>query len=234
MLVPIGAWCRTAFQVREFLKSKGLPLQAYPFDWTITPFAALNAILAPEYDPLSALRPDAIVTSQFGSAKDRATGLIYHHDLEHWTPPIGDLGYRADDLDKARSRYIHVFANLSALRRSPGRLGFVRWQRGGHPDARFPSAFEGESPGSLRSLIHSFLARDDFSVLIVRTQTLAPGIPAPADPIVKFETHDADCEVTVAERSGYDGEGDRADFRGDRPAWAAVLERFVVMQNIPI
>jgi len=41
MLVPIGGWCRTAYQVIEFLKTKSIQPCAYPFDWTVTSFIAL-------------------------------------------------------------------------------------------------------------------------------------------------------------------------------------------------
>jgi len=233
MLVPIGAWCRTAFQIRQFVQAKGLSSQAFPFDWTITPFSALNSIFAPQYDPLSALRPEAVGTSQFASAQDQLSGLVFHHDLPRWTPNVGG-DYRADDLARARSRFIHTFSNLLALRESPGRLGFVRWQRAGHPDPQFPEAFDGESVGELHALIGRFLGNNDFSVLVVRTRSLEPGTQAPDDPVAAFKTIGPDCEAIILERSGYDGEGDRNDFRGDHRSWEALLEKFVATQEIPL
>ena len=45
MLIPIGSWCRIAYQVNQFLKANGIKPTSFPYDWTITPFAALKITL---------------------------------------------------------------------------------------------------------------------------------------------------------------------------------------------
>jgi hypothetical protein len=242
MLVPIGAWCRSAYQVHTYMKARNATSPSTPFDWTVTPFTALCNIFDTNHNPQDILNYNNVRESAFSKAAcDQLTTLVYYHDLPLWDPPdlilpVGNNAdkYRADQVEKARSRHLHVFDNILSLRQFPHRIGFVRWQRLGHPESMMPNFFEGETLESLHSLISMFLKRENFSVLVVKTQFVPKGDPLPCEPFADFRSNEFGSETTLLERFGLDGEGDPADWRGDTTAWRLLLDKFTTTHDITI
>lgn len=212
-LVSLGAWCRPAHQLRVHAGAQPhCAAPSGPFDWTITPFAALRACLDPGFDPGTVLAPGAVAVSHVGSGLCRNSGLIFHHAIAprvvvaagplHPGDPLPDDGPVRAAVAEARDRFRHVFARLSVLRRTTDRIVFLRWQRQGHPDARLPAAFAGESPAVLRQALEGFLGHGGFHLLTMRSEIL----------------------TDRRKRRGWNG--DQTDsFKGDEHSWGAALER---------
>jgi hypothetical protein len=137
MIIPIGSWCRTAYQVNEFLKANGIKSTSFPYDWTITPFFSLKFTLSNRFHPSSILEIENIQRNQFGSITDNNTQLIHHHDF----PPqkmkeieeISELDingipkvlYSTDLIAKAKERFAQAYKHLEASKHG-GKVLFVR------------------------------------------------------------------------------------------------------------
>jgi len=236
MLIPIGSWCRAAYQTNEFVKARGAKPSSFPYDWTITPFAALKITLDINFNPAEILRVGNLSISKFGSVTDESTQLIHHHDftphqmekLKKISTP-DDKGipcalYDSDLIDKAVNRFSHTYQHLEALKDCDQKLSFVRWNRYGHPDPQIPHVFEGESITSLSELIGNFLSHGNFSLLTVTTKYISGELPR--DPIAKYDQSNHGISSTILERKGFNGDGTN-NFRGDTVAWNKLLSRFV-------
>ncbi|WP_300319062.1 hypothetical protein [Idiomarina sp.] len=233
-IVPIGAWCRTAFQVNEFKESNGIAPKAYPFDWTITPFLALEKSLIPFFNPGNVLQRASI--NKFGSVTCEDTHILFHHALsnnvvrkELSEPKEGKLSgdfLQSEAVSNAIGRFMHTYNNFSLLRAAGDseRVLFVRWQRSGHPDKGLPEAFKNETLTSLNEILRTFLGHENFSVLIIRSKTIASQ-ELPDNPVLSYERSKHGVEATIAERKGYDGDGTN-NFRGDTIPWQCVLTKF--------
>lgn len=244
MLVPIGSWCRTAYQVREFLKSSGVKSCAYPYDWTITPFYALKSTMINGFDRETALQFDALALNQFGSLEDAATRLIHHHDFAPHKlsslDPGGGVNQRgvplalvdSDLLIKAKGRFQYAYANLAGLRDGKTKIGFVRWMRHGHPDRKIPDAFDGENLTSLSELISNFLGHEDFSILLAKSVIVQGALPE-NDIIVSYERNEMGVSAIIKERKGFDGDGSNS-FKGDTVSWRKLLARYATDENISL
>lgn len=243
MLVPIGSWCRTAYQVNEFLKASGINPVSFPFDWTVTPFAALKVTLDRKFNPSDALRVENLELNKVGSITDNATQLIHHHDFAPLKmKKLGQTGgldekgipkalYATDLIDKACSRFAHAYRHMEAVRSSSNKISFIRWLRLGHPDHQFPNAFEGESIASLADVIHGYLSHDNFSILTVKTRYVYGELPE--ETITEYERNDYGASSTVIERRGFNGDGTNS-FKGDTVVWHKLLSRFVAEEKLTL
>ena len=247
MLVPIGSWCRTAYQVNEFLKTNGIQSVTYPFDWTVTPFTALKLTLDKHFKPSDVLQNDNLRLSLFGSLLDVKTQLIHHHDLpptivkrfeyvdgkqsinKHRVP--FEL-FKSTEIGKAKGRFEYGFSNFKLLKSHNKKIGFVRWIRSGHPDAGLPDAFEGESISSLATIINCFLGHDNFSILQVKSH-LAQKENNCNNIISSYEIQKYGVAATILERKGFNGDGTE-NFRGDTPSWHKLLSKYVDDQEIDL
>ncbi|NDV91696.1 hypothetical protein GTH32_10925 [Alteromonas sp. 345S023] len=239
-LIPLGAWCRTAYQVNEFKKNNDIETTSFPYDWTITPFSALKSTLNSEFDPYSILRYDVVERSELGSLVDTRTKIIHHHDfpatklkLLEEIAGVNDKGlpfelYKTDLLDNAKSRFCHTYKNLEFLKKEQKRLLFVRWQRSGHPDRQLPNAFENESILSLSTIIKGFLRHDNFSILVVKSKTIIGDLPE--NIITEYNREEFGVTATIIERKGFNGDGTNS-FKGDEVSWRALLTRFVIEEE---
>jgi hypothetical protein len=238
MLIPIGSWCRTAWQVNALLKAHGVEQTSFPYDWTTTPFAALRITLDEKFNPANALRIENLELNKVGSITDNSTQLIHHHDFP---PPkmseLTQLGesdekglpkalYTTDLIDKAASRFAYTYRHLEALKSSTSKVGFVRWYRLGHPDYQFPHVLEGETFAGLASVINNFLAHDNFSILTVKTQYINGELPE--EPISEYERNDHGVSSTIIERERING------FKGDTLVWQKLLRRFVEDEKLTL
>lgn len=227
-VIPIGSWCRTAFQVKDFLEYySGEKNLAYPFDWTITPHSALVKVFSSNFDVEKVLTNREVVVSKFGSIEDCYSNLIFHHDLEDKVVEKfdllkaieGDFFSSIDVVKNTVGRFSYSFNNLLKLRNEEDIL-FIRWQREGHPDLGLPSAFENESLKGLANVLESFLGHKSFKTLIVSTRYVSSEYSGQLFSLNKYENG---YEGIVYERRGYDGDGSQ-NFRGDTRAWRALIE----------
>lgn len=249
MLIPIGAWCRTAYQVGQFIESHHGQKKSYPFDWTIAPFESLKKILHPQFDPSSVLLAEKLGLSKFSSIVDTANSLIFHHDLsenivaDHLKRgPANQAGVPISLLEdpvrikNARERFHHTYWTLcQSIEEARARgecIGFVRWMRGGHPDGALPEVFSGETIDSLWDVLSGFCGTENVAVLqVISKMTKTPEIPD-QDRIITFSTSPHGATATVLERHGWDGDGTNS-YRGDSRSWELALARFSSEFNIP-
>ncbi len=250
MLIPIGAWCRTAYQVGNFIEKHKAQNKSYPFDWTITPFFSLQKILNPLFNPTDILVENNLKLSKFSSIADAPSSLIFHHDLsenvvaDHLkrgpTNPAGvpiTLLRETTRVQDARARFIHTYSNLNASieqARSKGeRIGFVRWMRGGHPDYTLPEAFEGETTDTLWQLLSSFCNTSEVAVLHVISKTNKNTEISGEECLTSFCSSARGAVATICERRGWNGDGSNS-YRGDTTPWEMALTRFTTEFSIPI
>lgn len=237
MIVPIGAWCRTAYQVNEFLKVYKIKPLSFPYDWTITPFFSLRLTLDENFNPSDILKIENLELNKVGSITDKRTELIHHHDF---SPPkmnelfqaggqdengIPKVFYSTDMISKAVCRFVHAYRNIVSLQRSSDKkILFIRWQRLGHPDKQFPHVFEGEDINSLAGVIKGFLSHDNFSILTVKSRITNEELPE--NPIIDYSREKYGVSATIIERKGYNGDGTN-NFKGDTVSWHKLLDKFV-------
>lgn len=221
MIVPLGRSCKTAYQVSTFLKTHGINGASFPYDWTITPFAALEATLDQAFDPSTALQ--SLERSRFGSITDSDTRLIHHHDFD---PPSmqalevkTDAGgvpkalYTTDLITRAQGRFMHTFAHVASLKQHAGKILFVRW----HPD-------DGETIDDLGHVLHGFLSHDNFAILQIRSTIIEKALPGTV--ITDYRRSRFGVEASIIERKGFDGDGTE-NFKGDTVVWRTLLQKFV-------
>ena len=237
MLIPIGAWCRTAYQVREFNTKNNTTSESFPFDWTISSFAALQRILSPEFNPAQILDLKNLYINKFGSLSDSYSDLIFHHDLS----PALVSKYHSDDrknfidispqlidsgvIDQAKERFIHTFSKLKDYCKSGNqKIGFIRWFRSGHPDPELPNVFTDENIFSLYQLLQSFCGHNKFYVLRIMTKYV-DALPSEGSVLECHKYSNVGASILLAERPGYNG--DRSNnFAGDCQSWTEALTGF--------
>ncbi len=235
-LMSLGGWCRPAHQIHHFAARHPntiTPLRG-PFDWTITPFTALQACLAPGFTPQAkVLQPGRCHVSVLASGACRTTGVIFHHRLEPVT--MRALGY--DKLDTpipvseafdaiaadARGRFAHTYRHLSLLKDHPGDILFVRWRRQGHPDEHLPTAFAGETEARLMRMLRRFLGHRRFHLLTIVSH-ITPHRTAPFDdPILLWRRRGRSLTCHLRERAGWNGDQTQ-NFKGDEHSWDVALQ----------
>lgn len=244
MLIPIGSWCRTAYQVKQFLFDKNVKNYSYPYDWTITPFSALKRTLNIEFLPEHALMPNSLSISKFGSIIDEKTSIIHHHDLHpKMVLELSENGevnakgvpiqlFRTNLMSNVQGRFRHTYQNLLRLRNFEKKLGFIRWNRLGHPDSQLPEAFQEENLESLSEIICKFLGHENFSILQV-VSDIKDSDFKDVDIIKEYSACEYGAYAVIRERKGFDGDGTN-NFKGDTKSWNLVLSMFVSDCNIPI
>lgn len=250
MLVPLGAWCRTAYQVGHFVEKHGGRKKSYPFDWTITPFLSLEKTLTNHFDPFNVLQVENLKLSKFSSIADQPSALIFHHDLsEHVVAdhlkrgstnaqgiPLSLLN-DTEKVQNARARFIHTYSNLctsiSQAHEKDERIGFVRWLRGGHPDRTLPEAFEGETINTLWELLADFCQTKNIAVLQVISKVNRKTDSPDVKLIPDLSDASRGAVVTIMERRGWNGDGSNS-YRGDNDPWEVALTWFTREFSIPI
>jgi hypothetical protein len=177
-VVSLGSWCRPAWQIRKYFKKE----HADFFDWNITSFKALQTVLSADYTAQDILVFENCVGNLFGSVTDLSSGLIFQHDLPLSRVGGLQLGNRAaciflsDDenarreVGEARMKAQALFQRTRQTCRESPTL-FVRWLRNGHPDGEWPSAFEGEAPHKLLSILQDFCGHSAAKLLYVVSET---------------------------------------------------------------
>ena len=238
MLVPIGERCRTAFQVKRFLEDHKVEGQSFPFDWTITSFGSLSAVLSPSFESSSVLEPQHIFVNHLGSITDRYSGLVFQHRLSRKVvstfQPEGlekliDISpklLKSAVFDKAKGRFNHTYEKLHRHCRNPKeKIGFVRWCRYGHPDTQFPGAFLGENIFSLHQVLSSFCGHHNFYVL--RITSVLEHDEQLKHPVLAYHQYPGiGASVVISERAGHNGDG-TVTYKGDDASWTRALAQFI-------
>lgn len=235
-LVPLGSWCRTAFQCRQNAEKLGLlKTPSGPFDWTITPFRALSRALSNDIRSDLILNPYDSYINKVGSVTCGYTGLAFHHDLpidlvlKHGggkgEPDVPPSLLQSEKWGAARSRFTHTLGNLLDISKDHGNI-FVRWLntgRGCNPN--FPEVFDGETPSKTYNLLEAAAGHNDFS-LIYATSKIVLNVEVPiVSPVEKLEAdseHIFNCILT--ERKGRNGDQSH-HFAGDDASWLACLDQ---------
>ena len=244
MLIPIGSMCRAAFQVNSYLKSKGLTTTPYPYDWTITPFTALEATLSKKFNTCSILELDNLKLNNLGSITDERTGIIHIHDFP---PPVikdimpkglqKDIGIiRSPQLtkmrEKASGRFIHTYKNLELLKtKESKKILFIRWQRYVHQGENLSHLFIGEDIASLSNVIKNFLLHDNFSILTVKSRVIHRRLPK--NTIIEYSRSEHGVSSIIIERKGFNGDG-TDNFRGDTVSWHKLLNKFIGEEKVQL
>lgn len=157
-VVSLGGWCRPAWHIRRATPQT----RGYPFDWHITSYRALIAVLDPSFDPMAALKPEDCFINQFGSITDGASGWIDQHNLsadkfDRDGDGIAWTDRTAAALDHARERSAFLIERFrSDCQTMP--MTFVRWIRHGLVDGEWNEAFEGEDAWAVKAALERLCA----------------------------------------------------------------------------
>lgn len=122
-IVSLGNRCATTHAIRRFFNHG----EGYPFDWWITPFQGLIAVLErPDvdwlYDPAM-----LSLTDKRASVKHAPTSILFHHEFEREDGGGGPvLQSFLDQLETPRARTGKLLAKLLALDEPGNRVLFVR------------------------------------------------------------------------------------------------------------
>ena len=122
--IPLGSWCRTAWQIEMLLKAVGRKKVAYPFDWTITPMDSVVKVIKGEISIDHVLNQNDTMVCPFGHVLCGHTGIRFTHDLKiketsekyNFTIKEGDPLPVALDLlcevRQAKERFAYAYKNL--------------------------------------------------------------------------------------------------------------------------
>lgn len=235
-LVPIGSWCRTAFQCRQHAEGLGLEaVQSGPFDWTVTPYRALSRIFQNDFRQELLLNPFDSYVNRVGSISCGYSGIAFHHDLNPSVVGLhgGKQPHSAipqalmtlPEWKSARDRFLHTLDNMCKLYCKPGNI-FVRWLYYGQASAEgtFPGVFDGETAENLFSLIRMALGHDEFFLICVESQSVG-GIACPFDnPVAPIDLGNSRIfNCLLRERLGWNGDQGN-DFRGDDSSWLKMFQ----------
>ncbi len=241
MLIPIGSFCRPAYQVREFNIQNNIQPESFPFDWTITSFTALQKILSPAFNPSKTFDLKNLFISKLGSISDNYSGLIFHHDL----PPhlvnkyhSGDGGklidispelIASDAINNAKGRFIHTFSKFQDYcKNDHQKIGFIRWCRWGNPDPNVPNLLDNENIFALYEILESFCGHNNFYILRVISKMVNELTPEGA--LLKYQQYsNIGASMLLMERPGLNGDKTHPNgFGGDTTSWTEALTKFTL------
>jgi hypothetical protein len=123
-IVSLGRSCATAYNLRRHFDFGG----AFPFDWWITPLAAVEAVLR-RPDPDWLYDPALLeLTEKETSVRHRETDILLHHEFpRHWLEPAQPVrpDFR-ETISGPKKRTAALLAKLLQLNSPTERLLFVR------------------------------------------------------------------------------------------------------------
>ena len=144
-LVPLGSWCRCAFQVNVFKRRNNIRKVSYPLDWCITPHESLEIIFSDAFDIDRVLANP--VKSPVGTIQCDYTKIIFHHEK---------------CAEKAKERFKHAYGHLDRLK-SSNNITFVRWVKN-ELDVTI-----GRDYKTVQTNITNFLQHDNFKIVEVHS-----------------------------------------------------------------
>ena len=164
-VIPIGAFCRSTWQIKRFIKAHGANPISYPFDATITPLSAVEKIFSPSFDvnQISVSRkyvkyidPNKELKEDPHLVED-VSGLIFLHEKTK---------------ESARGRFLHTFKHI----KKQNNMIFVRWlgsYLGKHCHENRQEIWGEDRYPTYEKLIETlkiFLNNDTFKVVEVSTE----------------------------------------------------------------
>lgn len=239
-LVPMGSWCRTAYQCRVHSEKFALEeTKSGPFDWTITPFRTLSKVIRGDIDEELVLNPIDSYVNRVGSITCGYSGLAFHHDLpiklvdsyggtksQQIVP--GEL-LKTEKWSNAKSRFHYTLGNLMKEREKEGSL-YVRWMRTGRGPqiGQFPEVFDGEDPVKTLELLRSNEWLQHDSGLLYVTTEIVEGVRDPLEnPIESISKIAENCwNCVIKERKGFNGD-QTVNFKGDEYSWDSLFQEIL-------
>ena len=140
-IIPLGSWCRTAFQARQLTKAlapNSKNIGTYPFDWAISPLISVTKIIRKQIDPNQILNEDQTRICPHGFILCGHSGIRFAHHLKikelsnkfQFNPQPGEIlpkeVFKSDEFINAKGRFLHTYVNLHNHLGKSRRL-FVRY-----------------------------------------------------------------------------------------------------------
>jgi hypothetical protein len=137
-IIPLGSWCRNAFQINRFKQEHNVKAISYPFDWTITPVKSIEKVFSDTFKESNVLQE-------------------YHKQLKWLQDPYSEIFFvewHSPSVKHSREKFLHTFGHLKNLKGQEN-LIFIRW-------------FSSETKYNLRGsetheMISKFYGNDDIS-----------------------------------------------------------------------
>ena len=229
--IPLGSWCRTAFQVKMLLKAVGRNKNAYPFDWTITTMDSVIKAIKGEISIDHVLNQNDTMVCPFGQVLCGHTGIRFAHDLkikemsEKYNFKIKEgepLPVALDllsEVHQAKERFAYAYKNL---RENLGKenTAFVRYVEIDPLDDKdlYKEVYSGEDPLRLLSCLKRHGAHPT-SRLIYIFSTTVPGEKFANHSVSRLELSSEDLfSCHIYERKGVKGDQSNR-FYGDPLPW---------------
>ena len=239
-LVPLGAWCRSAYQCRMYSK-KFLPeeTQSGPLDWTITPFLSLSKVIREDINQDLILNPIDSYINRTGSVTCGYSGIIFQHDLdfklvksyggEKNQKVVPTVLLESKQWRNAKSRYFHTLRNLVKTSKKEGNL-YVRWLN--HTSANNHLVCAGEDPEKIYKLLRSNEWLNNSGLLHITTE-MVKGVKEPIkNPIKSISKISDNCwNCIIKEREGFNGDPapdpPGAIWKGDGMSWQSLFQEIL-------
>ena len=210
-LIPLGSWCRPAFQINRFRREHGETPISYPFDWCITPLYSLEKIFSHSYDinqlsiSMNAWRDSAPKDIK---PIDATTGLIFYHNKT---------------IEEAKGRFLHTFKNLLSTKEK-NNLIFIRWlDTYGHDHRKRWGEDRNPTYEKLIENLKIFVNNDTFKLIEIETEYNDVG-----DLIRdKKQIHDKLIRYILTEPVYVDPVKSDTGFRGSDKSWDLVLNDII-------
>jgi len=211
-ITSLGGDCQVGWQIRRHVE----PI-ASPFDWIVTPLAALEAILADRgarfarsVSPLPAVPPFAAESTVCGDY-----GCSYHHDFAH--DADGRIVVSPDALAEARAKMLHKWESFATAIGRADEVVFVRLGSFKTPPVAWPYLPESDALAMSRvnrlqrTLAVTFPATRCRLLQVLYPETTPFHADEPAADLVSLRE--------LALTPG-------ANWQGDDTAWAGLLGEF--------
>lgn len=210
-VVSLGAWCQVAEQFRRH----NFPRTHSPFEWTVSTWSCLMAIIA---DDGKQLATELTVDHARKEVVCQAYGLLHPHDFHKKFDKDGNLlPPDAEEITEIRKKYTHKMDDFRrACQTRGGRIAFVRMGGEAEPAVAWPylhdqAPLTSERVNSLADLLVEYCGHSDFDLFVMLHDGWHPfedtaplhsnakvvRLPHPAPP-VDWYGHESDWEKVYA------------------------------------
>ena len=159
-VISLGGACETAIQMERFFGGRKT---SSPFDFLVTPFNALRAVLEDDGDGFGR---EFEPIWDGGSVKCLRYGVLYHHEFAR--SPAGKIQFSAAQIANCREKLLHKYATMLDVARR-NRTLFVRLGAStdapGDPHAGQP--FTHADLADLRGALAARLGHDQFHIAFI-------------------------------------------------------------------
>ena len=239
--IPLGSWCRTAWQTNRMLEVVGRKKVSYPFDWTITPMNSVIKAIKGEISIDQVLNSNDTMVCQFGQVQCGHTGIRFAHDFKlkemsgkyNFTFKNGELMPESfgsfSETRQARERFAYTYKNLCE-NLGKENTAFVRYIEVDSLVEKdfYKEVYSGEDPLRLLSCLKQHGAHPSSRLIYIFSKTV-PGKKFSNCPVSRLKLSSKELfSCHIYERKGLNG--NQADaFYGDSLSWLAVYRRRMVL-----